>query len=191
MIVNGTKLLLAGPIKNMLGTKETNGIVSHGLTESGYDIRIKQTIEYWPAGYETKVLSCEMLDHQGRLKHPMIRTYYSEEENTLYPYREDYNTNFVLASSIEEFDMPDHLMGQVLNKSTWARKGLDSSMTTNIEPGWKGFLTLELVFHGNSPVTIPAGSGIAQVIFHELSEKRSYDGKYNNQPDNPVEAISQ
>ena len=188
MIINGTKLLQAAPIKNMLGTKETNGLVSHGLTESGYDIRIKQTIEYWPAGYETKVLSEEVLDHRGRLIAPMVRIYPDEEEKTIY--REDYGTKFVLASSIEEFDMPDHLMGQVLNKSTWARKGLDSSMTTNIEPGWKGFLTLELVFHGNSPIIIPAGSGIAQVIFHELSEKRSYGGKYQNQPDKPVEAIS-
>lgn len=34
MIINGTKLLLAGPIKNMLGTKETNGTVSHGLGRS-------------------------------------------------------------------------------------------------------------------------------------------------------------
>lgn len=190
MIINGSHLLQAAPIKNMLGTKETNGTVSHGLTESGYDIRIKQTVEYWPAGYEAKTLCCEVLDHRGRLKEPMVRIYYNDDEHTLYPYREDYNTNFVLASSIEEFDMPDHLMGQVLNKSTWARKGLDSSMTTNIEPGWKGFLTLELVFHGNSPIVIPAGSGIAQVIFHELSEKRSYDGKYQNQLDKPVEAIS-
>jgi len=190
MIVNGSALLQAAPIIDMATQKQRSHGVSWGLAESGYDIRIKQTVEYWPAGHEAKVLSCGMLDHQGRLKVPMIRIYSDEEEEKTI-YREDYDTKFVLASSIEEFDMPDHLMGQVLNKSTWARKGLDSSMTTNIEPGWKGFLTLELVFHGNSPIIIPAGSGIAQVIFHELSEKRSYAGKYQNQSDKPVEAISQ
>ncbi len=97
---------------------------------------------------------------------------------------------FVLASSIEEFDMPDNLMGRVLNKSTWARLGVDASMTTNIEPGWKGFLTLELRYSKVLPLFIPAGVGIAQVIFETLSEPAKYVGKYQNQPDVPVPAIT-
>ena len=96
---------------------------------------------------------------------------------------------FVLASSIEEFDMPNNLMGRVLNKSTWARLGVDASMTTNIEPGWKGFLTLELRYAGIKPIHIPAGVGIAQVIFERIETPVRYQGKYQNQRDNPVEAI--
>ncbi|MNR32880.1 deoxycytidine triphosphate deaminase [compost metagenome] len=57
-----------------------------------------------------------------------------------------------------------------------------------IEPGWNGFLTLELVYHGSNHLVIPAGSGIAQVVFHATSAVASYDGKYQNQEDNPVEA---
>jgi dCTP deaminase len=59
---------------------------------------------------------------------------------------------------------------------------------TVIEPGWKGFLTLELVYHGQDELHIPAGSGIAQVIFHEISVPAQYEGKYQNQEDRPVEA---
>ena len=56
-------------------------------------------------------------------------------------------------------------------------------------PGlWKGFLTLELVYHGSKELRIPAGSGIAQVIFHETQCLARYSGRYQNQEDNPVPA---
>ena len=101
-----------------------------------------------------------------------------------------FGRRFVLGSSIEKFDMPSNLMGQVLNKSTWARRGIDASMTTNIEPGWKGWLTLEIRYSKFWPIKIKAGSGIAQVIFHEIAEPAEYIGKYQNQPDCPVEATN-
>jgi dCTP deaminase len=102
---------------------------------------------------------------------------------TLHPFR-----RFVLASSIERFDMPDNLLAIVHDKSTWARRGL-SVFNTVIEPGWEGHLTLELVYHRWRPLFIPAGAGIAQVIFHELHERAQYFGKYQNQRDEPVKAI--
>jgi dCTP deaminase len=64
-----------------------------------------------------------------------------------------------------------------------------SVFNTVIEPGWCGFLTLELVYHGRERLHIPAGAGIAQVIFHQTSCNAYYDGKYQNQPDRPVEGI--
>ena len=73
-------------------------------------------------------------------------------------------------------------------KSTWAREGL-SVFNTVIESGWNGFLTLELVYHGQKDLHIPAGSGIAQVIFHQLHEPGYYQGRYQNQADKPVDAI--
>jgi dCTP deaminase len=84
--------------------------------------------------------------------------------------------------------MPVTLMGIVHDKSTWARKGL-SVFNTVIEPGWDGFLTLELVYHGEGTLHLPAGCGIAQVVFHEVKEPAQYSGKYQNQEDRPVEAI--
>jgi dCTP deaminase len=95
---------------------------------------------------------------------------------------------FVLASTIERFEMPNHLVGVVHDKSTWARQGL-SVFNTLIEPSWEGFLTIELVYHGNGELLIPAGAGIAQVLFYSLLHEASYgDGKYQNQPDEPVGA---
>ncbi len=95
---------------------------------------------------------------------------------------------FCLASAMEEFEMPDDLMGVVHDKSTWARQGL-SVLNTIIEPGWKGFLTLELVYHGGQVIRIPAGAGIAQVVFHRVMMPAVYDGKYQGQADEPIPAI--
>ena len=146
MIINGTQLLRAAPIKAMERQKRHEHGVSYGLTEAGYDVRVKQSITLAP---------------QHR---------------------------FQLASTVEEFDVPKRLVGVVHDKSTHARRGL-SVFNTVIEPGWKGFLTLELVFHGDGELHIPAGAGIAQVLWHELILPAEYSGKYQHQADEPVEAI--
>lgn len=99
---------------------------------------------------------------------------------------------FVLASTYEHFTMPDNLIGKVADKSTWARRGL-AVQNTIIEPGWRGFLTLELTHHGTEPyIEIPAGAPIAQIILCRLDEptEQPYGaGKYQDQPSRPVAAI--
>ena len=146
MIINGHKLLELSPIENMVPQKRYFRGFSWGLTECGYDIRIKQSLWLF------------------------------------------FGRRFALASSIERFRMPNIVMGRVLNKSTWARMGLDASMTTNIEPGWEGNLTIELRYSRLRPLFIPAGVGIAQVIFETLAEPSTYVGKYQYQGDRPVPA---
>lgn len=95
---------------------------------------------------------------------------------------------FVLASTMEYFQLPQTLMGKLLNKSTWARLGVDASMTTNLEPGWFGFLTLELRYSGWKPIRLFRGQGIAQVIFEEVKHPAQYAGKYQNQGTGPYPA---
>lgn len=96
---------------------------------------------------------------------------------------------FVLASAAERFQMPDDLLGVVHDKSSWARLGL-AVQNTVIEPGWRGFLTLELTNHSREPLYLPRGVGICQVIFHVLDEPtfHPYDGKYQDQGAGPQEA---
>lgn len=105
-----------------------------------------------------------------------------KQPTTLHPFR-----RFALASTVERFTMPDCLVGIVHDKSTWARRGL-TVCNTVIEPGWHGWLTLELVYHGIRPIRIPAGAGIAQVLFHRIETPAIYAGKYQDQGDEPVAA---
>lgn len=96
---------------------------------------------------------------------------------------------FVLASSVERFDMPTDCVAVVHDKSTWARRGL-AVQNTVIEPGWRGYLTLELTLHADVPLQINEGSPIAQVLFHQLDgHVPAYRGKYDDQPNRPVGAI--
>ena len=99
---------------------------------------------------------------------------------------------FALASTIEHFNMPDFLLGIVHDKSSWARRGL-AVQNTVIEPGWSGYLTLELTNHGLDHLIIKRGMPIAQIIFHQLSEptNRPYTGKYQAQKRGPQEPIDE
>lgn len=97
---------------------------------------------------------------------------------------------FTLTSTLEHFDMPRDTLATVHDKSTWARLGL-AAQTTVIEPGWRGYLTLELTNHGQKTLTIKAGMPIAQVIFHLLDEpaEAAYSGKYQDQKPGAQPAI--
>ncbi len=163
MFINGKQLLEVAPIKNMVDTKMKFKGTSYGLAEAGYDIRIKQNISFYVNDPKEIIVSLD-----------------KKIENVIS------NSNFTIASAIEEFQMPNNLVGTVADKSTWARKGL-SVFNTVIEPGWNGFLTLELVYHGSENLHIESGQGIAQVLFGSLIESGDYgDGKYQNQEDKPV-----
>jgi len=146
MIINQRELRDAQPLRPLMEEKMKSNGVSYGMSEAGYDVRIKQDV----------------------LLHPFKR--------------------FSLTSTFEYFHMPDNLVAIVHDKSTWARRGL-SVFNTVIEPGWRGWLTLELVYHGWKPLYVPAGTGIAQCIFHEVVTPVQYDGKYQNQENKPVGAI--
>ena len=90
---------------------------------------------------------------------------------------------YSLASTVEQFSMPDDLIAFVHDKSTWARRFI-TLQNTVIEPGWRGFLTLEITNHSAKSVIILAGSPIAQIVFHELDAPTDTpygNGKYQDQ----------
>lgn len=164
MIINGSALLQQAPIRDMIINKVRGpGGTSWGLGEVGYDICLKQEVVF-----------------STRNNRPFFNRFDGEVT-------EIGDWRFCIASAIEEFDMPNNLCAIVHDKSTWARHGL-SVFNTVIEPGFIGGLTLELVYHGMSELHIPAGSGIAQVIFHQISERAQYNGKYQFQSSNPEPA---
>lgn len=171
MVRNKAELLFSedgAPICEMAVTKLVNpgSDTTYGLGEAGYDIRIKQDITFYRLF--------------GLI--PMVKVADGEKVT-------HHLGKFTLASAIELFCVNEDLVGIVHDKSTWARRAL-SVFNTVIEPGWTGYLTLELVYHGRKKLHIPAGSGIAQVIFHETTSKAAYNGRYQNQANQPVAAKS-
>lgn len=97
--------------------------------------------------------------------------------------------DFVLAATNEMFVIPTDVMFVVHDKSTWIRQGL-AVHNTVAEPGWRGFLTLEISHHGTKEIHVPAGCSIAQVVFHFLDKitAEPYHGKYQDQAPGPQPA---
>ena len=97
--------------------------------------------------------------------------------------------DFALASTLERFTMPKNVVAIMHDKSTWARRGL-AVQNTVAEPGWEGYLTLELTNHGPDVLYIEPGDPICQALCHYVDEEtEGYDGKYQGQGQGAQPAI--
>ncbi len=136
-----------------------------GLSAAGYDVRVDL-----PEAHDDPGLPEDMRGHTLCVHLP----------------RHSYR----LVSALERFKMPRNVMGMVHDKSSWARKGV-AVQNTVIEPGWCGYLTLEVTNHGDETQIIRPGDALAQVVFHFLDEPTTqpYEGKYQDQKRGPQEAI--
>lgn len=86
-------------------------------------------------------------------------------------------------NSIKEYlDLPNDICAEVKDKSTNARLFVFVQNTV-IEPGWRGYLTLELTRFKPWPIWLPEGTPIAQIMFKQLDKPtcQPYTGKYQGQ----------
>lgn len=136
-------------------------MVSHGPSECGYDVRLAEDVEI-RAGYRAT------------------------------PH----------AVTLEWVGMPLHMDAEVWGKSTYARLGV-SLNTTKVDPGFDGAVTIEmtwapdwrgLLWHWRNVICprrliIPAGTGIATLVYTTLAATADYKrhGKYGGSAE-PQEA---
>lgn len=77
---------------------------------------------------------------------------------------------FVLASTLEKFTLPTHLAGRLEGKSSLGRLGLLTHSTAGfIDPGFNGYITLELSNVANLPITLWPGMKVGQLALFQLS----------------------
>ena len=77
---------------------------------------------------------------------------------------------FVLGSTLERVALPDDLVARLEGKSSLGRLGLLIHSTAGyVDPGWDGYLTLELSNVANLPITIYPGMKIGQISFFRLT----------------------
>ena len=96
---------------------------------------------------------------------------------------------FILAHTVEKFNLPDDICAEFKLKSSGARIGLNHCLAGYCDPGWNGSaLTLELqnVTRHHS-ILLHAGDRIGQMLFYRVTPvpaDRSYAvrGRYNNDP---------
>lgn len=149
------------PLLKPFFERATANGMSYGLGPAGYDVRLGAMRQHGHRGFGPTV-----------------------DEINLPP------GGFALGVTLEWMHIPNDLMGFVKDKSSWARKGICLQCTV-VEPGWAGFLTLEITNHSAQAVRLMKGMPIAQIIFEALDQpaEKPYRGKYNNQRNEPVEAI--
>jgi len=169
MILNDKEIREVKPVSPFVDKLNEEG-VSFGLGSFGYDIRIDDEFRVFTDVHSTEI-DPKNFDEDSFVE---IR-----DESCLIP-----PNSFCLGKSVEKFNMPADLFGLVIGKSTYARCGIIVNMTP-IEPGWRGYLTIEISNTTPLPARIYSQEGIAQVNFFRGERPEityeDRDGKYQDQ----------
>ncbi|MCX6987611.1 MAG: dCTP deaminase [Chlamydiae bacterium] len=151
--------------------KNGERIISYGLSSYGYDLRVSSEFKVF-----TNVYNC-IVDPKNFSDNSFVNM---DVDECIVP-----PNSFALARSIEYFRIPRDVLTVCIGKSTYARCGIIVNVTP-FEPGWEGYVTLEISNTTPLPAKIYANEGLAQVLFYKGSEacETSYadrGGKYMNQ----------
>ena len=146
------------------------GVISYGLSSFGYDIRLAEEFKIFTNVHNT-IVDPKHFDPKSFVE--------VKGDHCIIP-----PNSFILARSFERLKMPKNCLAICLGKSTYARCGLIVNVTP-LEPGWEGYITLEISNTTPLPAKVYAGEGIAQLLFFEGVEPEvTYDsrkGRYQNQ----------
>lgn len=82
--------------------------------------------------------------------------------------------SFVVLTSLESLRMPLNLIGHNGIMSPWAKRGLVSLFSPQIDPGFEGMLTVPVFNAGDAPVSLDLGARIFTVEFARTSVDASY-----------------
>jgi dCTP deaminase len=87
----------------------------------------------------------------------------------------------VLGATREYIALPDDIAATIGGRSTWGRTGLIIATATQISPGFKGCITLELVNEGEVPLILYPGLKIAQLVLYRTEDRCGTKGRYQYQ----------
>lgn len=90
---------------------------------------------------------------------------------------------FVLATTMEYFDLPNDLTAFVEGRSSLGRLGLFIQNAGWVDPGFKGEITLELYNANRCAIELKAGRRVGQLVFAKMDSEalNPYNGKYQGQ----------
>jgi dCTP deaminase len=141
-------------IEPFVDGQRRNGVISYGLSSYGYDIRVANEFKVFTPGMG----DFSLVDPKHLATRAMAD--FVGDVCIIPP------NSFALARSLEYMRMPRNVLGAVLGKSTYARCGIVTNFTP-LEPGWHGYITIEISNTTPLPAKIYANEGIAQVLFFE------------------------
>ncbi|KDB56491.1 Deoxycytidine triphosphate deaminase [Anaplasma phagocytophilum str. MRK] len=174
------RALKDGMISPFVDHKEGTGVLSYGLSSYGYDARLDNKFKIFANTHSVVV------DPKNFSQDSFVDR---EGDFCIIP-----PNSFVLAKTVEYFNIPRDVMVVCVGKSTYARCGIVVNVTP-LEPGWSGYVTLEFSNTSPLPVKVYAFEGACQFLFFSGKERcsKSYDeagGKYMGQSDVTLPIIS-
>ena len=119
-----------------------------------------------------------------------FQEYNDWEEITIYP------GEFYLLHTKEWIKFPRNIAGFIQGRSSIARLGINIHAAGFFDPGFCGTATLEVTNFTQVPITIPAGTRIAQMVFMEvdkdvmISYAEKKDSKYQGQKSPVISKIN-
>ncbi len=161
-----------GMIEPFVDKQARDGVISYGLSSYGYDMRVANEFKVF-----TNVYSA-IVDPKNFSPESFVDVM-TDDVCVVPP------NSFALARSVEYFRIPRSVLTLCVGKSTYARTGIVTNVTP-FEPGWEGYVTLEISNTTPLPAKIYANEGIAQVLFFEGDEECEVSyadkkGKYQGQ----------
>ncbi len=90
---------------------------------------------------------------------------------------------FVLATTMEYFELPNDLTAFVEGRSSLGRMGLFIQNAGWVDPGFQGEITLELYNVNRCAIELKAGRRVGQLVFSRMDDTalHPYRGKYQKQ----------
>ncbi|MCM1540709.1 MAG: dCTP deaminase [Blautia sp.] len=90
---------------------------------------------------------------------------------------------FILATTMEYFELPDDLTAFVEGRSSLGRMGLFIQNAGWVDPGFQGEITLELFNANRCAIELKVGRRVGQLVFARLDDTalHPYNGKYQHQ----------
>lgn len=128
--------------------------VSFGVSSYGYDARLSPEFKVFTPVHNRG--SIAIMDPKAPDPHAFVDV--TADELIIPPH------GYVLARTIETFNIPRDVLAICVGKSTYARSGLMVNVTP-LEPGWPGEVTLELGNLLPIPLRVYAYEGICQFLF--------------------------
>lgn len=158
------------------------GVVSYGLTSCGYDVRVADEFKVFTNLEHAGVV--DVKNFEPKLLHEV------RGPRCIIP-----PNSYALARSVERFKMPDDVLVVCVGKSTYARAGIIVNVTP-LEPGWEGWITIEVSNATPCPVVVYANEGIMQALFFQADSRpevtyASKTGKYQGQAQSVVPPVVQ
>jgi len=143
-------------IKPFESTQVKNNNISYGLSSYGYDLRLSDEFKIFKGPSRDNIIDPKKIE-------PDLFEDFKGDFCIIPP------NSFILARSLEYFKIPRNVLALCTGKSTYARVGVIVNITP-LEPGWEGYITIDINNASHCPVKIYANEGIAQVVFFESSQ---------------------